>query len=86
MSALLKIKDNYRWNLEGIQFAIKERVGKPENFIGRVKEMEYLYYWAKNIKNESSRTTAFLGRRKIGKSLITERLYNIGYRNNKNIK
>jgi len=58
-------------------FAIKERVGKPEHFIGRIREIEFLYQWADNIRNELSRSIAFLGRRKIGKSLIMERLYNI---------
>jgi len=61
--------------LEGIEFAIRERVGKPENFIGRVRELEFLYNWADNITNVVSRSIAFLGRRKIGKSLILERLY-----------
>ncbi|MCP4373384.1 MAG: hypothetical protein GY797_35585, partial [Deltaproteobacteria bacterium] len=79
MKKLLQLKENYKWELEGIDFAIKERVGKPEQFIGRVEELEYLYKWTQNIKKEISRSIAFLGRRKIGKSLILERLYNILY-------
>ena len=47
MKKLLKPKGNSRWDLEGIEFAIQERVGKPENFIGRVGELEYLYKWAR---------------------------------------
>ena len=85
MKKLLKLGKNNRWDLDGIEFAIKERVGKPENFIGRVKELEFLYKWADNIKNEISRSIAFLGRRKIGKSLILERLYNIIYSENKGV-
>jgi AAA+ ATPase superfamily predicted ATPase len=50
-------------------------VGEPENFIGRIKELEFLYNWADNIRKKISRSIAFLGRRKIGKSLILERLY-----------
>ncbi len=79
MSTLLRLKDNYKWDVEGIEFAIEERVGTPENFIGRVKELEYLYRWGRNILKKISRSVAFLGRRKIGKSLILERLYNIIY-------
>ncbi len=79
MDKLLRLKDDVHWNLDGIEFAIAERVGNPENFIGRVEEMEYLYAWAQYIKQEISKGCAFLGRRKIGKSLILERLYNIIY-------
>jgi hypothetical protein len=85
MQKLLRLDNNQRWNLEGIEFAIKERVGKPENFIGRIKELEFLYKWADNIRNEISRSIAFLGRRKIGKSLILERLYNIIYSEKKDL-
>ena len=68
--------------MDEIEFAIKERVGKPENFIGRVRELEFLYNWADNITNENSRSMAFLGRRKIGKSLILKRLYNTAFDRN----
>ena len=85
MKKLLKHLENNRWKLEGIEFAIKERVGKPENFIGRVRELEFLYNWANNIKDENSRSIAFLGRRKIGKSLMLERLYNIIYSEKKGL-
>lgn len=77
--SLLRLNDNYRWNLDGIEFAIEERVGEPENFIGRVEEMEYLHQWAGNIRRRFSRSIAFLGRRKVGKSLMLERLYNVLY-------
>ncbi|ETR71545.1 MAG: hypothetical protein OMM_02415 [Candidatus Magnetoglobus multicellularis str. Araruama] len=79
---MLRLDKNNRWEIDSIEFAIKERVGKPENFIGRIKELEFLYTWADNIRNEVSRSIAFLGRRKIGKSLILERLYNIIYSEN----
>ncbi|MDM8515875.1 hypothetical protein QUF76_06715 [Desulfobacterales bacterium HSG16] len=85
MKKLLQIDKDGRWNLDGIEFAIEERVGNPENFIGRVAELEYLYSWADNIKQLISRSVAFLGRRKIGKSLMLERLYNIIYSEHKGI-
>ncbi len=83
--SLLRLNDNYRWNLDGIEFAIEERVGEPENFIGRVEEMEYLHQWAANIRRRFSRSIAFLGRRKVGKSLMLERLYNIIYSEQKGL-
>ncbi|MDM8527488.1 hypothetical protein QUF58_04680 [Anaerolineales bacterium HSG24] len=77
--------ENYHWNLDGIEFAIEERVGAPENFIGRVEELEYLYGWTSRIQQKLSKSTAFLGRRKVGKSLILERLYNILYSEQKGL-
>jgi len=85
MKKLLRCNNHNRWELEGIEFAIKERAGQANYFIGRIEELEFLYNWADNIKNEISRSIAFLGRRKIGKSLILERLYNIIYSENKGL-
>ena len=85
MENLLKPKKNHHWDMEGIEFAIKERVGDPSRFIGRVEELEFLYKWAGNIKIQLSRSIAFLGRRKIGKSLVIERLYNILYSEQKGL-
>jgi len=85
MKKLLRYDKNNRWELEGIEFAIEERVGEPYNFIGRIKELEFLYQWADNILKKNSRSMAFLGRRKIGKSLILERLYNIIYSEKKGL-
>ncbi len=84
--SLLQPQENSRWGLEGIEFAIRERIGKPEQFIGRVEEMEYLYNWAHTITTTGlSRSIAFLGRRKVGKSLMLERLYNIIYSEQKGL-
>ncbi len=85
MKKLLRLDKHDRWELEGLEFAIRERVGKPKNFIGRVEELEFLYTWTGNIRELISRSVAFLGRRKIGKSLILERLYNIIYSERKGL-
>jgi hypothetical protein len=85
MKQLLQRADNYRWNLEGIEFAIEERIGAPQDFIGRVEELEFLYGWANRIQRGLSKSTAFLGRRKVGKSLILGRLYNILYSENRGL-
>jgi len=85
MKKLLRSDTHNRWVLDGIEFAIEERVGEPKNFIGRTKELEFLYKWSDNILKKVSRSMAFLGRRKIGKSLILERLYNIIYSENKGL-
>ena len=85
MGKLLKPKENHHWDLEGIEFAINERVGDPALFIGRVGELDFLYRWAGSIRKKISRSIAFLGRRKIGKSLVLERLYNILYSERKGL-
>ena len=59
MPDLLNIKKNYRWDLSGIEFALKERIGDPEKFIGRKEEMEFLYDWYQMIKRENGETMAF---------------------------
>ncbi len=88
---LLRLQDgppevhNYHWNLDGITFAIEERVGQPAHFIGRVEEMEYLYAWANRIPAGLSKSISFLGRRKVGKTLMLERLYNILYSEHKGL-
>lgn len=79
MEKLLRLTANQRWDLTGIQFVIPERVSAPEDFIRRVMEMEFLYRWARMIPRGMSRSSAFLGRRKVGKGLMLERLYNIRY-------
>jgi|GEM_PF-1066755 len=85
MEKLLRPKENHRWDLEGVEFAIEERIGDPAILIGRTGELEFLYNWAGNIRKKISRSIAFLGRRKIGKSLILERLYNILYSERKGV-
>jgi len=85
MEKLLKPKEDHHWDLEGIEFAIEERIGDPGMLIGRTGELEFLYKWADNIRKKISRSIAFLGRRKIGKSLILERLYNILYSEHKGV-
>ncbi len=37
MKTLLQLDDNYRWQLDGIEFAIPKRVSAPEDFIGRLE-------------------------------------------------
>jgi hypothetical protein len=59
-------------DVTGIEFAIRERIGEPQDFIGRVEEMEYLYTWAGQVQRGISRSIAFLGRRKITENMVDE--------------
>jgi hypothetical protein len=66
-----------------MDYALKERIGKPELFTGRKKELTYFLKWITDIKEEKSQSTAMLARRKMGKTAIMERLFNITfYKNN----
>ncbi len=62
-----------------MEYAANERIGKPELFVGRKKELAYFLKWIDNIKQEKSKSTALLARRKMGKTALLERLYNITF-------
>ncbi|MCP4152966.1 MAG: hypothetical protein GY757_34860 [bacterium] len=65
-----------------MEYALKERIGKPDLFIGRKKELTYFLKWIENTKHERSQSTAMLARRKMGKTAIMERLFNITFHKN----
>ena len=65
-----------------MDYALKERIGKPALFTGRKKELTYFLKWIADIKEEKSMSTAILARRKMGKTAILERLFNITYYKN----
>ena len=58
---------------------MKERIGKPELFTGRKQELSYFLKWITDIKEEKSMSTAILARRKMGKTALLERLFNITF-------
>jgi hypothetical protein len=62
-----------------MDYALKERIGKPELFTGRKEELAYFLKWIDNIKDEKSQSTAMLARRKMGKTALMERLFNITF-------
>jgi hypothetical protein len=65
-----------------MDYALKERIGKPELFTGRKEELTYFLKWINDIKDEKSMSTAIMGRRKMGKTAILERLFNITFYKN----
>jgi len=68
-----------------MDYAYKERIGKPELFTGRKKELDYFLNWIADIKEEKSQSTAILARRKMGKTALMERLFNITFFKNDGI-
>ncbi len=66
-----------------MDYALKERIGKPGLFTGRKEELAYFLRWIDDIEEEKSQSTAILARRKMGKTALMERLFNITfYKNN----
>jgi hypothetical protein len=60
-------------------YAYEERIGNPDLFTGRKTELDYFLKWISDIKDEKSQSTAMLARRKMGKTAIMERLFNITF-------
>jgi hypothetical protein len=65
-----------------MEYAYKERIGKPELFTGRKEELVFFLKWIDDIKEEKSQSTAILARRKMGKTALMERLFNITFHKN----
>ncbi|MGE5342234.1 MAG: hypothetical protein ACM3SY_12225 [Candidatus Omnitrophota bacterium] len=68
-----------------MEYALKERIGNPELFVGRKEELAFLLNWIDDIKQEKSKSTALLARRKMGKTAIMERLFNIVFDQNNGV-
>ncbi len=65
-----------------MDYALEERIGKPELFTGRQKELAYFLKWIDDIKERKSQSTALPARRKMGKTALMERLFNITFYKN----
>ena len=65
-----------------MKYVLEERIGNPNLFCGRDKEMSLLLTWASRIPKKISKSQAILGRRKSGKTAIMQRLFNILWNKN----
>ncbi|MCP4149622.1 MAG: hypothetical protein GY757_17885, partial [bacterium] len=65
-----------------MEYAFEERIGNPALFSGRKEELAYFLNWITNIKERKSKSTALLARRKMGKTALMERLFNITFYKN----
>ena len=64
---------------------LKEKIGNPDMFSGRNKELTFFSNWIDKIKREISRSMALLSRRKTGKTALLQRLYNMTFEKNDNV-
>jgi hypothetical protein len=65
-----------------MDYALEERIGNPDLFTGRKAELDYFLKWISDIKERKSQSTAILARRKMGKTALLERLFNITFYKN----
>jgi hypothetical protein len=62
-----------------MEYALEERIGTPDLFVGRKKELAFFLKWIREIKEKKSKSTALMARRKMGKTALMERLFNITF-------
>ncbi|MCP4153902.1 MAG: hypothetical protein GY757_39615 [bacterium] len=65
-----------------MEYILEERIGDPDLFTGRKEELAYYLKWINDIKGRKSQSTAILARRKMGKTALLERLFNITFYKN----
>jgi len=65
-----------------MDYALEERIGNPDLFTGRKKELAFFLKWINDIKERKSQSTVILARRKMGKTALMERLFNITFLKN----
>jgi hypothetical protein len=68
-----------------MEYALEERIGNPDLFTGRKEELAYFLKWIDDINERKSQSIAVLARRKMGKTALMERLYNITFYQNKGV-
>ncbi|MCP4688790.1 MAG: hypothetical protein GY859_12115, partial [Desulfobacterales bacterium] len=68
--------------MQNTRIYMKEKVGPPDLFTGRKKELAKYLDWIDRIKREISKSIAILSRRKTGKTALMQRLYNLTFHNN----
>ncbi len=55
----------------------EETIGDPRIFCGREKELELLLNWTEQIPGKKAKSRALMGTKKMGKTAVLQRLYNI---------
>jgi hypothetical protein len=62
-----------------MEIYLQEKIGNPDLFTGRKKELAFFLKWIEGIKKEISPSMAILSRRKTGKTALLQRLYNLTF-------
>jgi hypothetical protein len=61
---------------ENMQYPLHEKIGIPELLVGRVEEFQNFDRWLKNIPRRLSKSRVLLARRKSGKTVFVQRIFN----------
>ncbi|MCE7988651.1 MAG: hypothetical protein DYG89_46440 [Caldilinea sp. CFX5] len=59
-----------------MQYPLAEKIGVPELLVGRAREFEVFGKWLDNIPRRLSKSRVILARRKSGKTVFVQRLFN----------
>lgn len=59
-----------------MHYPLKEKIGRPDLLVGRQKEFAEFHKWIDNISNELSKSRVIIARRKTGKTVFVQRLFN----------
>jgi hypothetical protein len=58
-------------------YPLEERIGKPELFTNREADLAYFDSWVRDIEKKAAISTAIVSHRKVGKTALLQRLYNL---------
>jgi hypothetical protein len=59
-----------------IQYPLAEKIGEPNLFVGREQEFDLFNKWIANIPKRLSKSKVILARRKSGKTVFVQRIFN----------
>jgi len=59
-----------------IQYPLEERIGDPDLFVGRTRELAEFGKWIDSIPRKRAKSRLILARRKSGKTVFMQRLFN----------
>ena len=59
-----------------MQYPLTEKIGRPDLFVGRSREFKNFGQWLENIPRTLSKSRVILARRKSGKTVFVQRLFN----------
>lgn len=65
-----------------LNIAVREEIGSPDLFVGRQRELDHLLDWLGLAKKNLSKPMALLARRRMGKTALVQRFFNVLYTRN----
>ncbi|OAD22604.1 ATPase domain protein, prokaryote domain protein, partial [Candidatus Thiomargarita nelsonii] len=69
------IPETTKWT-NNMQYPLTEKIGQPELLVGREKEFRQFQKWLDKIPDKLSKSRVILARRKSGKTVFVQRIFN----------